>query len=128
MPKIGSAPSRLAWGGAFLCLALASPALAQTMTVGDFLSKTAAMKRGTDALPANDVRAIKAEMAAILKSFRADRAAGEAAGKPLACPPKGARLGQRDVIAALEELPPEARTLSLKEGFYSVVAAKWPCG
>ena len=61
-----------------------------------------------------------------LDVFKAD--AREAAGKPpLACPPKGTKMGSGEFLTSLEAIPAAGRDIRLNQGFALVLAKRYPC-
>ena len=107
----------------------ASPAAAQTMSVGTFLTRAAPLRANPlMALISPDYAPLKAQADAATHELRADAAARKAAGKPpIACVPEGQSLGIMDMLAGLDALPAADKRLPLKDGYARVLAQRFPC-
>jgi hypothetical protein len=105
------------------------PATAQAMSVHEFLTKANALKaRGIFALGSSDIGVLKGEMAGIMKSWQVDNAAAKKQGRPIACPPPGAkRMSQNEFLGALEGIPKAQRGMSMKAAFYGIMRTRYPC-
>ena len=110
---------------------LMMPAMAQAMTVNEFLAKAAALQaKGTAAMMSPDLGPVRDEIKTAATSYRADLDAAQAAGRqPRACPPpKGqARIDSTTLIASFKTIPPARRTMSVKTAFYSFMDKRYPC-
>jgi hypothetical protein len=117
---------------AFL-LAIPTSAVAQGMTVEQFVTRaTAIEKKGVAALlMSSDARALGRELAAAAAATRdAQEAETRRGGKAATClPPKGkARIDGRELLAYLRSIPPAGqRTTSLRAGFTGYARKKYPC-
>lgn len=102
---------------------------AAPMSVRTFLAKVAKLKGlGPLALASSDLAQVKDAARAAGLSLKQDSDAREAAGKPpLACPPKGTKMGGSEFLAALESIPAAERDMPLKQGFARVLVGRYPC-
>jgi len=107
------------------------PAMAQAMTVNEFLAKAAALKaKGMAAMMSSDLGLVREEIKLAATAYRAELDAGQAAGKkPRSCPPpKGqAKIDSTTLIASFQTIPPAKRTMSVKTAFYSFMDKRYPC-
>ena len=117
------------WIVAASLAALMMPVPAAAMTVDQFLARVNALKaKGLLAMFSSDIRVLKAEVDDANAAWQADKNARRAAGKPpLNCAPPGASLSRDEFLAALAELSPAQRAMSMREGFAYVAIAKFPC-
>lgn len=114
------------WMAAVVLFAL--PAGAQAMDVRTFLAKTNALKaKGIFAMGSPDIDLLKGEMTSVMRDYRADTAAAQKAGKPLACPPQGAKMSPGELLTGLEAIPPAQRGMSVKAAVYQIARKRWPC-
>lgn len=107
----------------------ASPAYAEPMTVGTFLTRAAPLRANPlVALVSPDYPVLKGEADTAVHALRADAAARKAAGRPpIACVPEGQSLGIMDMLAGLDALPASDKRLPLKDGYARVLARRFPC-
>ncbi|MEG3123797.1 hypothetical protein [Sphingomonas sp. GB1N7] len=100
-----------------------------SMSVRTFLAKVAKLKGlGPLALASSDLTQVKEAARSAGLALKADSDAREAAGKPpLACPPKGTKMGGGEFLAALESIPAAERDMPLKQGFARVLVSRYPC-
>ncbi len=107
------------------------PAMAQAMTVNEFLTKTAALQaKGFAAMLSPDLPLLRNEVTAAATAYRAEIDAAQAAHrKPRSCPPpKGqAKVDSNTLIASFQSIPPARRTMSVKAAFYSFMDKRYPC-
>ena len=110
-------------------VAIGAPAIAQTMSVGAFLTRAEPLRANPlMALMSPDYAALKAEADGATRQLRADAAARRAAGKPpIACVPDGERIGITDMLAGLDALSPAEKRLSLKDDYARVLGKRFPC-
>jgi hypothetical protein len=123
-------PFRLSASLALAALAVAAtPAAAQSMSVGTFLTRAAPLRANPlMALMSPDYAVLKGEADSATRALRADAAARKAAGKPpIACVPDGQSLGITDMLAGLDALPAADKRLPLKDGYARVLATRFPC-
>ena len=111
-----------------ICAAIAASAPA--MPVSTFLGKVEALKaKGALALFSGDVKLLKDQMTRDSEQLRAENISLQAAGKPkLYCSPKGSRLTQTDLLAAMNEVPSSLRArTSTKDAIRNYIAKRHPC-
>lgn len=127
-------PRRWIGGGFVLVLTcVGQSANAQTvpMTVSEFLAKeTTARAAGAGAGESAEVKAMRAELARAVAAYRADLAAQRADGSPLhSCPPPKGRAGltSTDVLKYFRALPASDRMVSVRDGLYAMMRARYPC-
>lgn len=105
-----------------------APSLALAMTTGEFVAKADKLKaKGMMAMMSPEIGVLRAEMKTVGEAYRADVTAARAKGRTdLGCPPpKGkASVKSDELIASLRAMPP---SLSVKAGFYRMMAQKFPC-
>ena len=110
---------------------LLAAAPASAMNVATFLAKAEALKKkGPLAMFSGDVKLLTNQVKADATAIRAERLAAEAAGKPPNhCPPAGgAKLNDKDVLAAMEAVPAAQRSRMSTKGALSVyLARRFPC-
>jgi hypothetical protein len=111
---------------------LALPALANAMTVAEFLAKAEALKaKGMMAMMSPDVGVLRGEMQAATTAYRSDVDDARAKGRTdLGCPPpKGqAKMSSDTIIADFSTIPrPLQSKMSVKTALYTVMAKRFPC-
>lgn len=118
---------RLIVGMAALSVATASPA----MPVQTFLAKAEALKKkGPLALFSSDMKLLRNEITADALELRKERLAATAAGRPTAfCPPSGGiKMTDRDILAAMEAVPPARRaSTDTRAALRAYFARRFPC-
>lgn len=102
------------------------------MTVAQFLTRVAALKaQGIAAMMSPEVGRLRTAMKGVTDGYRADIRAARAAGRsfPSCPPPQGqARMSSDELVAEFERIPAaERQRLSLRDGFYRVMARRYPC-
>ncbi|RJF93934.1 hypothetical protein [Sphingomonas cavernae] len=119
---------------ALLLLVQAAPptvtAPATGASVADFLARAQAVRKLGDAAAASpEFAAIKAEVAAITRAYRADLARQKAAGQPAhSCPPDRSGLTSSNLMADLNQVPVELRaTTDVKSVYYAMMKKRYPC-
>ncbi|OYY71875.1 MAG: hypothetical protein B7Y47_06160 [Sphingomonas sp. 28-63-12] len=108
------------------------PAMAQAMTVADFLAKTEALKaKGILAMGSPDITVLRNEIKGAGTAYRAKIDADVAAGrKPGSCPPpKGtANVTSDDIIAEFSRIPVAQRSkTSVETAFAAFMTKRYPC-
>jgi len=113
---------------AALALGLAAPAQA-AMTVAEFIAKANSLSaKGPMAIFSSDLGLLKREMTGVAQQLKAEGERRRAAGlPPRACPPKGAKMGPSELMAAMNAIPPADRGISLKDGFVRAMSTRFPC-
>lgn len=118
---------------ALLLLAQATPPVVAApvdSSVADFLTRARAIKALGDAGASSpEFASIKAEVTAITRAYRADLAKQKAAGQPAhSCPPDRSGLTSSNLMAELNQVPPELRaTTSVKTVYYAMMKKRYPC-
>ena len=108
------------------------PALANAMTVAEFLARAEALKaKGMMAMMSPDLPVVRGEMQAATTAYRTDVDAARAkGGTDLGCPPpKGrAKISSDIIMADLAAIPKaaQART-TVKAALYEVMRKRYPC-
>lgn len=122
---------RTIWLAGLALVVPATPALAQAMTVAEFLAKAELLRKGgAAALELPDIRALREETIAVMRDYRVDIARQREAGEtPHSCPPPrgGTGLGSNEVIRAFNAIPPDQRGMSVKDAFYAMMLKRYPC-
>jgi len=119
---------KIAIAGALLAL----PALANAMTVAEFMAKAEALKaKGMMAMMSSDLSVVRGEMQAATTAYRTDVDAARAKGSTaLGCPPpKGqAKISSDMIMADLAAIPkPVQQRTTVKSGLYAIMAKRFPC-
>ena len=116
--------------GALLRL-LMVPAVAQAMTVNEFLAKVAALKaKGMAAMMSPDIGLVRGEVKAAAVAYRAEIDAAQAAGKPpRSCPPpKGqARIDHEKTDRLVPDDSRRTADMSVKAAFFTFMDKRYPC-
>ena len=116
---------------AAFALAAAPLTPAAAMPVSAFMAKAEALqKKGPLALFSGDLKLLTNQVKADAASIRAERKAAEAAGKRLNhCPPEaGVKLSDKDVLAAMQAVPPAERArTSTRAALAAYLARRFPC-
>lgn len=117
--------------GALTALFIASGAPAQSMNAAAFHQRAVALqKKGPLALFSSDLKLLMDQVKADLHQIRGERLAAKAAGKQAAfCPPgDGAKLTEKDILAAMEAVPPaERHRTSTKDALLAFLVRRHPC-
>jgi hypothetical protein len=116
--------------GLALAIAPATPALAQGMTVAEFLAKADMVRKGRSGAGSPDIALLREATITAMRDYRADIARQNADGEtPHSCPPpRGATgLGSNEVIRAFNAIPPDQRGVSVKDAFYAMMLKRYPC-
>lgn len=120
--------------GELLALLLLAPppiaASADGASVADFLERAQMVRKlGDGAAASPEFAAIKAEVAAITRAYRADLARQKAAGEtPHSCPPDRSGLTSSNLMSELNRVVPELRaTTSVKSVYYAMMMKRYPC-
>jgi len=116
---------------AFGIVALATPTAAPAMPVSTFLAKAASLKsKGPFALFSSDLKLLTNQVKSDFGQLGAERKAAQAAHRPAAfCPPgKSISLTDKDIMAAMEAVRPEARAATdTKDALRADMARRFPC-
>ena len=114
-----------------LALAAAPLAAASAMPVSTFLTKADALKKkGPLAMFSGDLKLLMRQVKADAAQMRSERLAAKAAGKRTAfCPPEaGAKLTDKDIIDAMQAVPPAERArTSTRQALTAFMARRYPC-
>lgn len=107
----------------------AAPAAAQTMNAEMFYQRAQALEnKGMAAMLSPDLRPLMREMEGAGKVVRARRAAAEAKGQKLYCPPDKAKFGPREIVAALGAIPQaERQRMTITDAWQRVLVMRYPC-
>ena len=115
----------------FALALLAAPAAASAMPVSTFLAKADALQsKGALAMFSGDLKLLMNQIKADAASLRADNKVAEAAGRPKAyCSPAGGvKLTNRDIMGAMQAVPPAQRaTTDTKSAMRTYGARRFPC-
>ena len=114
--------------GAMLVLA---PVAAAAMPVSTFLAKADKLqKKGPLAMFSGDLKLLMGQIKTDAAQLRAENKAAEAAGKPKAycTAPGGVKLSNRDILSAMNAVPPAQRArTSTKDALRAYFARRFPC-
>ena len=117
--------------GLVLLGALTLSSGAAAMPVSVFLPKAEALqKKGPMALFSGDLKVLTRQIKADAAALRAGNETAAKAGRPKAycTPPKGGSLSNKDILAAMQSVPPASRaTTDTRDVLRSVMARKYPC-
>lgn len=106
-------------------------AAAPAMPASTFIVKAEKLKaKGPLAMFSGDLKLLMNQVKADLAEIRSERLAAKAAGRPTAfCPPDaGAKLSDKDILAAMQSVPPAKRpATSTKEALTAFMARRYPC-
>ena len=107
----------------------ATPLLAQSMSVSDFLAKADALqKKGPMALFSSDIAKLKTEVVNSGKQLRAEQETALKAGRqPATCMAKKASITSAELIAHFRAVPPANRGVPVKAAFADLMRKKYPC-
>ena len=118
---------------AVLALALAAVPLsaASAMPVSTFLVKADKLKaKGPLALFSGDVKLLMNQVKSDAAALRAERVAAKSTGKaPAFCPPDaGAKLSDKDVLAAMQAVPaPRRASTTTRDALKAFMVRRYPC-
>lgn len=118
--------TRLLLGAMLLMVAV--PAAA--MPVATFLAKSEALrKKGPLALFSGDLKLLVRTVKADAQALRAERLAATKANRPPAyCPPAEVKLSDKDILAAMQAVPPAQRaTTSTRSALRAFMSRRFPC-
>lgn len=104
--------------------------IASAMPVSTFIQKAAAMKaRGPLAAFSGDVGLLKRQVQQDGQQLKVENKALEAAGKRKHyCAPEGAALTLKDIMSAVNAVPPAERSrTTTKQAFRNYIALRHPC-
>ena len=109
----------------------AAPATAVAMPVATFLTKADALQRkGPMALFSSDLKLLTNQIKRDAGELRAENKAAEAAGrrKAYCAPAGGVKLTNRDILGAMNAVPPPQRaTTQTKDALRAYFARRFPC-
>jgi hypothetical protein len=104
---------------------------AAAMPVSTFLDKADRLqKKGPLALMSSDLKLLTGQVKADSAQLRAENKAAQAAGRAKAycTPPQGVNLSNRDILQAMNMVPPPKRaTTDTKDALRSYMARRFPC-
>lgn len=108
------------------------PALANAMTVAEFLARAEALKaKGMMAMMSPDLPVVRSEMQAATAAYRSDVDAARAKGRTdLGCPPpKGqAKISSDTIMSDLAAIPKATQArITVKAALYDVMRKRYPC-
>lgn len=115
---------------AFLILLAAAASPASAMSVGEFLSRAAALeKKGITALFTNEYKVLRGEVKSAGESLRTSQKAARAAGrKPIACLPEDrVPVKSEELLAYFRSIPPAQRDITVAAAFTTLMRKKYPC-
>jgi hypothetical protein len=114
--------------GALLAFA---PVAAAAMPVSTFLAKADRLqKKGPLAMFSGDLKLLMTRIKTDAAELKAENNALLAAGKPKSycTPPGGVKLSNRDILSAMQAVPPAQRArTSTKDALRSFFARRFPC-
>jgi hypothetical protein len=115
-----------------MALAVTPLAPVTAMPVSTFLGKVEALKRkGPLAIFSRaEIKRLGSQIQADGAELRKERLAAKAAGRPQAfCPPEGGvKMTDKDVLVAMEAVPPPQRArTSTKDAMRAYMAKRFPC-
>jgi hypothetical protein len=114
--------------GAMLALA---PVAATAMPVSTFLAKADKLqKKGPLAMFSGDLRLLMRQVQTDAAELKAENKAAAAAGRPKAycTAPGGVKLSNRDILSAMQAVPPAQRDrTSTKDALRAYFARRFPC-
>ena len=114
--------------GAMLALA---PVAATAMPVSTFLAKADKLqKKGALAMFSGDLKLLMGQVKTDAAELRAENKAAEAAGKRKAycTAPGGVKMSNRDILAAMNAVPPAQRAkTSTRDALRAYFAHRFPC-
>jgi hypothetical protein len=109
----------------------AAPAAAHAMPVATFLAKADALQRkGPMALFSSDLKLLANQIKRDAGELRAENKAAEAAGrqKSYCTPSGGVKLTNRDILGAMNAVPPPQRAATeTKDALRAYFARRFPC-
>ena len=109
----------------------AAPSAGLAMPVATFLTKADALQRkGPMALFSSDLKLLTNQIKRDAGELRAENKAAEAAGrrKSYCAPAGGVKLTNRDIIGAMNAVPPPQReTTQTKDALRAYFARRFPC-
>ena len=113
-----------------LLLVMAPLAAASAMPVSTFLAKAEKLQsKGPLAMFSSDLKLLQNQIKTDSAALRAERIAAQAAGKrPAYCPPGAVKLGVKDIVGAMREVPPGRRaTTDTRDALRAYFARRFPC-
>ena len=120
---------KLHWLAGLVLVAI--PAAAAAMPVSTFLAKAEALKKkGPLALLSGDLKLLTRQVTADAAALGAENKAAAAAQRPKAycTPAEGAKMGQKEVMEAMQSVPaPERARTDTKAALRNYLARHYPC-
>jgi hypothetical protein len=117
--------------GAMLALAPVAAVAGTGMPVSTFLAKADKLQsKGPLAMFSGDLKLLMGQIKTDAAQLRAENRAAEAAGKPKAycTAPGGVRMSNRDILSAMNAIPPAQRArTSTKDALRGYFARRFPC-
>ena len=122
-------PRPLLLAVALLTALAATPAMAQTMPLNDFIATADRIPRNPTALLRSDFRRLRTEFQAALSAVaKAQGEAREAGRRPATCMPSELRIDPEDLLRRLKAIPePRRRSMTTTDGLRDVMARQYPC-
>ena len=121
------------WKALMFAALAAAPVTAAmaSMPVATFLAKSEALKsKGPMAFFSRDYKVLMGQVKTDAAELRAENKAAEAAGRAKAycTPASGVKLGARDIMAAMQAVPPAQRqAMTTKAALRAYFARRYPC-
>jgi len=113
-----------------LLLIVAPLTSAAAMPVSTFLAKADKLQsKGPLAMFSGDLKLLQNQIKGDAAALRAERVTAQGAGKrPAYCPPGPVKLGVRDIIGAMREVPAARRaTTDTRDALRAYFARRFPC-
>ena len=113
-----------------LLLIVAPLTSAAAMPVSTFLAKAEKLQsKGPLAMFSGDMKLLQNQIKADAAALRAERVTAQQAGKrPAYCPPGPVKLGVKDIIGAMREVPaPRRATTDTRDALRAYFARRFPC-
>lgn len=114
----------------FAIALLAAPAGASAMPVSTFLVKADSLKaKGPFALFSSDLKLLSNQVKADFAQILSDHAAAKKAHRATDfCPPASVNLTDKDIVAAMQAVPPAARARTdSREALRGLMVRRYPC-
>lgn len=100
----------------------------QAMTVQEFLTVAARIPHNPTALLRSDTRRLKAEVDGAFRTIRTEQAAARSAGRtPATCMPDRVPISVDDLLARLQGVAAQRRTISVTQAIREWMADRYPC-
>ncbi len=114
---------------ALLAALAASPAMAQTMPLDDFVARANRIPLNPTSAIRPDARRLVREFNAAMSALSAEQRALREAGRPRdTCPPEKLQFNPRQTLDHLNAIPAAQRArMTTTDGLRHWMAARWPC-